>query len=337
MPPTIKGQPNDFQRVKTGLYSLDYLLRSARGEVGLPANTAFEIYGTNGIGKSTLATALAGKFCAVTGGKRIDIADLETSYENEHLAHTLEWAGFDGEAWMTPALDTKGKSRSHEVILQETIDALLDKSSVAIIDSLGAITPTAEMDNDLTSANMGKRAQLVAKMNRRIIHHLRESRGLKMVFQVNHQYATMDGNKYGRLTPGGNSKEYFTATRLSLSRKEEFEDTGACLLAIKADKMRLGGRKKKERAHVMIVPGYGISWQMTAVFDCIVAGLAERAKSGYIKVEDEDGVTQNAGRISGLFTMALAGDPGPFAPFLYQLEHQGFVNNEVEDTEESEE
>jgi RecA/RadA recombinase len=337
MPVTIKGQPNDFQRVKTGLYSLDHLLRSPRGEVGIPANTAFEIYGTPGVGKSTLATALSGKFCAVTGGKRIDIADLETSYENQHLQHTLEWAGYDGEAIMTPAVDAKGKGRSHEVILQETIDALMDKSSVAIIDSLGAITPTAEMDNDLTSANMGKRAQLVAKVNRRIIHHLRESDGLKMVFQVNHQYATMDGNKYGRLTPGGNSKEYFTATRLSLSRKEEFEDTGACLVAIKADKMRLGGRKKKERAHVMIVPGYGVSWQMTAVFDCIVAGLAERAKSGYIKVEDEDGVTQNAGRISGLFTMALAGDPGPFAPFFYQLEHQGFVNNEEEDTEESDE
>jgi RecA/RadA recombinase len=334
---TIEGQPNDFQRVKTGLYSLDYLLRSARGEVGLPANTTFEIYGSSGIGKSTLATALAGKFCAVTGGKRIDIADLETAYEKEHLIHTLEWAGFDGKVVMTPVVDAKGKSISHEDVLQDTIDALLGPSSVAIIDSLGAIIPSAELANKLSDANMGKRAQLVAKMNRRIVHHLRESDGVKLVFQVNHQYATMDGNKFGRLTPGGNSKEYLSATRLSLSSKEEFEDTGARLVAIKADKMRLGGRKKKERAHVMIVPGYGVSWQMTAVFDCIVAGLAERAKSGYIKVEDEDGITVNAGRISGLFTMALAGDPGPFAPFFYQLGRQGYANNEVEDTEESEE
>ena len=304
----VQGQTNDFLRVRTGLHSLDHLLAS-RDRIGYPLRTAMELYGPPGVGKSTLGMALAGIICRETDQKLIELVDLETSMEVEHMQSTLEHVGFDGVLHVEEAVDKKGKPISHEVMLKEAIDMLTGDAGAVIIDSVGAIIPTAEMENDLTAANMGKRAQLVAKMNRRILSKLRVAEKPKLVIEINHMYQAIGYR--GHITPGGDAKGYAVANRLIL-KKAEILDDGSSHVQIKVEKLRYGGVVPNRKGYVYIIPGYGVSPEMTAVFDCFISGLATRGS--YVKV---GGV--NAGRLRDLIEKARTGDHEIFKPFFDAL------------------
>lgn len=328
----VQGQQNDYRRVATGLYSLDTMLADHRGVGGYPADTITELYGPPNIGKSTTATFLAGRLSAQIGGSKLVIVDLEVAYEEAHMVSNLSRAGFAGVVRMVPMVDDKGKPRTHETVLQEAVDSLQEECvSAIIVDSIGAVTPQAEINNPLGSANMGKRGQLMAQVCRRIFYRLQNTDQPKFVFLVNHQYEQLGGIGKGRITPGGNAKTYAAANRITMYNKERMEN-GDSLVALRMDKMRMGGVKKDARGYVYIIPGYGVSPEMTAVFDCIIAGHAQR--KAYITMSDGT----KCGRLAALRDMALAGETEPFTPFYSALHSGGFTDStEVHDDEEEEE
>jgi recombination protein RecA len=321
---SVQGQINHYQRVRTGLYSLDYLLAN-RNELGYPLRTAMELYGPPGVGKSTLAMALAGIVCKATDQKKITIADLETALEEQHMAATLEHVGFDGILHVVEAIDKKQKGRTHEAILREAIDSLMLDTGAVIIDSVGAIIPNAEMENDLEAANMGRRAQLVAKAVRRILAKLRIAPEPRVVFMVNHMYQAIGYR--GHITPGGDAKGYAVANRLVLKRKETLDD-GSSHVQLKVEKLRYGGVVPNRKGYVFIIPNYGVSREMTAVFDCFESGKAERKT--VVKI---DGTSY--GRLSALVEKARSGDHEIFKPFFAALEG-GYDAVEVDEEDEDE-
>ena len=313
---TLQGQENGFERACTGYFSLDFLLSSQNNEVGIPLRTTMELYGPAGHGKSTISQFLAGKVAAHIGATQITIADLETALEEQHLISTVSNAGFSGVVRIVESVDKKRKPRTHEEILQETVDSLLKPEvGVIIIDSLGMIMPRAEMENPLGSANMGRRAQLVAQMNRRILNHLRIVEPAKLAIQVNHQYASMGGMGKGRVTPGGDSKGYAAAVRLSIWRMEIFKD-GSSLVSLRTDKLRYGGVIPDRKGFLFVIPGYGVSMEMTYVFDAIAAGIAKRGRSG-VTIGDE-----HFGHVPTLIRRAKEGQVEYFLPFFEALQRE---------------
>jgi RecA/RadA recombinase len=314
---SLEGQTNTFSRIATGLWSLDRLFMDKAGHVGIPMRTTLELYGYPGAGKSTLATALSGSLCKAVGAKKIVVADLETAYEEDHTINTLIHAGFEGTVKMIESIDSKGRGRSHEEILDETVSSLQDAEvGSVIIDSLGMIMSTGERESSMGSANWGQRAKLIAQMQRKILYQLRVAETPQVVWQINHQYEAMGGR--GHITPGGNAKTYAVAGRLSLYKKEQF-DSGASLVQIKPEKMRLGGLRPKARAYVVILPGFGVSWDLTAVFDCFELGVASRSTT--VKVLNQEGKTVSAGRLNALIEKAYAEDHEAFVDFHWQLAH----------------
>lgn len=320
---TVNGQVNDFTRIPTGLCSLDTLLADHLGNRGWPGSTITELYGPPLIGKSTLAVYIAGKLSSLTGGSKIPLLDLEMAYSEDHLAANLTHAGFRGEAWLIEMVDKKGKSRSHEEVLEEWANSLTDPLvSAIVLDSIGMVMSESEVSNPIGSANMGRRGFIMAQTSRKLIYHLRQTDRPKFVVMVNHEYQNL-GPYGGRVTPGGKAKEYLSSQRITMYNKEKLE-WGDMHVAMRCDKKRKGGVQKDARGYVYIIPDYGVSPEMTAAFDCLIAGYAERKTSGLWL----DG--KNYGRIRDLRDKVISGDTEWAIPFMNMLT-KGFQDEEKPD------
>jgi RecA/RadA recombinase len=309
--PTIEGNVQDFRRIKTGLWSIDQLL-SYRGNAGFPLRTISELYGYPGTGKSTLAYYLAAR---INQTGEIYLVDLEASVEREHLMNSLIGAQFQGKLKLVDAVDKKGKPRNHSDMCQEGVDALMQPTTNAlIVDSVGAFASDAEASNDIGEANMGRRAMSIAQISRRAMSHLRTTEAEPVVFFVNHVHPNIGSR--GHLTPGGRTLKHAAGYRLMLRRIEGF-DNGASVVEVKAEKKRLGG-VTKDRGRFVIIPGIGVSREMSAIIDCVELGLATRGNT--IKLDGK-----SFGYISKLVLAASEEEPDieKFEPFFMALENYG--------------
>lgn len=321
----VTGQINDFRRVITGLASVDALLADHVGRLGWPGSTVAEIYGPPLIGKSTISVYLAARVSAMTGGTILPIVDLETAYDRDFMALNAEHAGFEGTLEM---ISIPKEKSAHEKALDRGISYLQEKEvSALVIDSIGALIPQSEMDNPLGASNMGKRGQLMAQVSRKLLYRLRIAERPKFVFLVNHQYQAL-GTIGQRVTPGGNAKSYAAGLRITMYRTKDSLDTGDMVVALRCDKKRIGGVQKNNRGYVYMIPDYGVSPEMTAVFDCLYAGYAEKTRGGFIKMLD-----QNYGRVREMRTRVVEGDLAWAAPFIETLQEHGF-NSSVEEVDD---
>lgn len=167
----------------TGLWSLNRAL-GFRGELGIPLRSLFELYGYEASGKSTLAYYLSAR---VRSTGTIWIADLEaTPGIKDYVREVMSHADFRGTVRIADYTKLKAKKtvfRSHEVQLQDAIDALLENEvSASIVDSIGAFTPLVECGKDLGERSVGQRAKTIADASRRILSHLRVAEDPKLIF-----------------------------------------------------------------------------------------------------------------------------------------------------------
>lgn len=317
----LTGQSNDFSRVMTGLWSFDNVLFPYRTKEnfhpGMPLRVMMEIFGYEGVGKSTLTAYLAARVPQPDGV--IQIADLETAAEWEHLKSNVTNAGFDGEVHLIDMVDKKGKPRTHEEVLQEAAGSLLEKRTNAIIiDSIGAVQAVAEATNDLGEANMGRHAKLIGDWSRRIVANLRLAERSKLVLAINHTHGVIGGR--GHTTNGGVTLKMLCGYRLNITRKEVFDD-GSTIIQAKPEKLRFGGLAPDRLGFAVITPGFGINPYLSLVADCVNLRLAER--KSVVKVMDEKGDLRSAGRLSTLIERSVQRDEETFAPFRKALELYG--------------
>jgi RecA/RadA recombinase len=299
---TIKiiGEYPDIQRVITGFHSMDIAL-SNKNNSGLPL-TIYDISGYSGVGKSTFTISLAGMIAAASK-KNIAISPIE-ELDKSLMTSVLEIQGFDGEVHI--CLDEND---------EKTIDALLaditlEETSVGILDSVGAISPIAELNADsIADVNMGRRAQLMAKLSRHILHTQRFRKSPLSFFMISHLHAVIGGR--GSITSGGVVKRYLSKVCIRLSRKEEFLADGSYVLEGNVEKLSYGQGGRKFR--VFCLAGKGLHTGLSAVIDCETIKLASRV-NGVVKMNDT-----SYGRITKLIEEAHAGNDKVFKPFITAL------------------
>ena len=306
---TIEGNYPEVQRIPTGIYSLDYAL-SSQNTLGMPIRTIYEIYGRPGVGKSSLAYYLAGR---VDPNSRIELCDLE-GLDRDYVVSSLAQGGFEGTLRFISSVDEKKKPRSHEAMMQETVANLReDKSSCAILDSIGAIVPIAENAGDLGDANMGRRAKAVSQYVRGLTMVMQYMEIPKVAFIVNHVNAVIGGK--GHSTPGGDALKHLAKVRIMIYSSDIIKDTNDNALAFISEgvieKLRFGAAKKKFK--FVIIPGVGVSPDLSAMIDCIDLGLAERKKT--VKVGG-----LSVGFISKLVDDATKARHEKFLPFYSALD-----------------
>lgn len=260
------GEQRKTYRIQTGFWSFDQAFKNRSGAVGFPVRGICEISGWAGVGKSTLATSLSG-IIGKELGVGIALADLEDHFDEDLARKVLEGTGFTGDFFIAPGeLDTEK--------LEAMLLKLRDGSyAIGIVDSIGAISPIAEVEGGLEESSMGRRAKVVAVLSRRAIHFSNYLKKPYIIFATNHVHAVMGGR--GTVTSGGVVKDYLCTTRIRLKSKEIFDD-GSTLLNGKVDKNSFG---YSHRAFNLVnVVGWGFHPGLTAVFDCVDKKLATNSR-----------------------------------------------------------
>jgi len=303
-------------RVPTGLAKLDMALGDGKS-LGLPIRCGVEIYGPPESGKSTLAYYLSGR---VRGSGTIALIDLEGAGSSEYLVITLNSAGFDGRLHYVEFREPDGKARTHERVLKIGADMLLeDDVHVLILDSAAMIQPVLEREAEIEEVVWGRRAQVLARWSRRWLAWLNLMEDApKSVFIINHKLKGMDG-PYSVVTPGGDTIKFGCAVRLNVTRSETFDD-GSFEAEIRVDKMRFGGKNKHRLGRMIVLPGMGISVDMTTAFDCMEFGFARRKTSVQVLTSKDadpkdDGSWQNVAKLATLLDDAKDGKKERFEAF----------------------
>ncbi len=303
----VIGDSYPTQRIATGLWSFDRAL-GFKGDLGVPLRSLFELYGFEASGKSTLSWFISAK---ISKGGTIWIADLEGTADKAYIKNVVENAGFEGTVRIADYINKdkrKHQMRSHEEQIQDAIDALLDNGvNAAIIDSIGLFTPIVERGKDLGERSVGQRAKTIADASRRIAAWLRIAEEPKLCFYINHVHPNIGSHGYS--TPGGMTKMYASNVRVWLQRIDSKvpEGSGNFLAEARVQKLKFGGANPKRKGLVYFIPGFGVSKQMTDVFDCIGQGIAKREATVKLKQYDDkkgDFVWNSMGRIGDLAAKA---------------------------------
>jgi len=325
--PSISGLSRTSRRVLTGLHSLDSALAGADGTPGLPIRTGVEIYGRWETGKSTLAYYLAGR---VAHDGRIVLVDLEGGSRDEYLRSAVGQSGFSGTVHTVPA-EERGNPRTHETMLKEGANALLEEGvTCVILDSAAMVQPVMEREGDMDEAFMGRRAQTLAKFTRRYVSWLNSVEEDKLVIVVNHQLFDLQG--YGKISPGGDSLKFGIGARLWITRSETIENAeGAFEAELQVDKLRFGGRpapkeKKEQVSRVVIIPGIGVSPELTALFDAMAVRDKTYAKraAGIVSYRlNESDDWEKVGKLVDVVARVKSGDRSGFEPFYDILKEHG--------------
>jgi len=307
---TIIGDLFPVKRREIGLWSLDRAL-GFRGEYGVPLRSLFELYGFEHSGKSTLAWYISARIRDVG---TIYIADLEGTIDKDYIKEVVEHAGFTGTVRVADYTEVKrGKTvlRTHEAQTQEAIDSLLEPEVNAIVvDSIGSFVAIMEGAKDLGERSVGQRAKTIADASRRIASRLRIADDPKLVFFINHVHEKIGGRHSGWVTPGGVTKNYAANVRVWLQRIDSKvpEGRGNFLAEARIQKLKFGGTHAGRKGLIYFIPGYGVSTEMTDVFDCVTVGVAKREASiQLLQYDDKKGkdVWVKMGRLANLADKAL--------------------------------
>lgn len=262
-------------RVMTGYHSMNIALDDGKEAQGVPMGINFEIYGNQGIGKTTFSMSLAGQIASKLKGN-VAVADFEGQDRNL-LESCLATNGFNnGDVHMVSDV-TDGK------VIDKFLEKMEDASTiVGVLDSIGAISPLSELEGSVEDSNMGRRAQLVAKLSRRLSHIHAERRSNPAVcFMLNHSPSDLKASMYSiPSTPGGKTKDYLCRVRVQLVRINPEYDCG-WVLEGRVKKLTFGPSNRV--FHVFVLAGKGLHPGMSAVMDCIYGDLAT-ADRNFVKI-----------------------------------------------------
>ena len=310
----VIGKIPVLARYRTKLWGLDVALGDEDG-IGVPLRGGYEIYGDPETGKSTVAYYLA---AAVKPDATVAVIDLEVAARMKYIKRAMAQAGFKGTIYYVAHRTEDGKPRLHWHMLKEGADKLLeDDVYCTILDSAALVTPVMERTEDDEKTFMGQRAKLIGRFNRRWIPWMGFTDENKVVFIVNHMLQSFNafGGKY---SPGGQSIKYGIIAKLWIRRDETLPD-GTFRAIIKIEKLRLGGRAIRRKANVVIIPGIGVSPELTSVFDCFTEKLARRQQSGMVEILKGKTWTKVA-KLNTLVERAKNGELNDFGQFASALE-----------------
>ena len=299
---SVEGEHLPITRVVTPFHSFNLAVSgNMKDGYGFPTRSLVEVSGNTGVGKSTLVASLSGYASRSLDNTGVDYLDMERQ-SDDTILNSLENAGFAGTFRWVSGKTKKKEDNTAEKLLEGLEDALWsDPAHIGILDSVAAISSVAEREGSIGDANIGRRAYPMAQFVRRVIFALGKSETPSCMFMLNHQYDKIGtiGPAKQITSPGGEVKNNLSTLRIrtkvpwvdylsggSGKKEGRWDEAGGWILEGLVDKNRDG--KKNTTFQVFIYGGQGVHVGMSALIDCLAAGLAEVKSGGKVVMEGQE-------------------------------------------------
>jgi len=240
--------------IPTGSIALDVAL----GIGGLPRGRVVEIYGPESSGKTTV-TLHAVASVQAAGGIAAFI-DAEHALDPEY-AKAL---GVDTDSLLVSQPDTGEQALE-----------------IAVIDSVAALVPRAEIEGEMGDSHVGLQARLMSQALRKIAGALSNT-NTTMIFinQLREKIGVMFGSP--ETTTGGKALKFYASVRLDIRRIEALKDG----TDIVGNRTRVKVVKNKmappfKQAEFDIIYGQGISREGSLIDVGVEQGLVRKAGAWY--------------------------------------------------------
>jgi len=229
----------EVERLSTGILSLDWVLNG-----GFARGRHTELYGVPNVGKTMCAL----KFIATqqAAGLKCAFVNVERSFDNtfaERLGVNTDELELIKHRQANQAIDIS------EVLLRS------DQFDVLVLDSIAALVPLSEMENDMEAASMGmEQAKLMSKALRK----LTAANDRTVFIWINQLRQNVGGVAFGKKTrtSGGMAMGFYASTRIEMVRTETIKskkeiinpNTGKPIVKDEARGHRVLARIEKEKA-----------------------------------------------------------------------------------------
>lgn len=207
---TLAGETSETSQefFPTGFLNLDFILGG-----GIPLGKIIEVFGWEGVGKSTFGLQLSKKI--VEKGKAIVWIDFEHSF-NLEFAKNL---GIDLNYLVIsqPASGEEGLE-----IIRTVLKESKGSIGLVVIDSLAALSSIGEMESSLEDNLIGRSASLISRGLKGLIHLAETNKAI--ILTINQLRETIGRGIIMKKTPGGYLLKFLASQRIEIQMTEKQED-----------------------------------------------------------------------------------------------------------------